>query len=247
MLVYNYSKGTNEYTGSSEAYLDPEETKSKGYNVYLLPAYATFKVPLETQENQINIFKDGNWIVEDDFRGQLMVNESMIPEEIKVIGSLPEGYALITQEQIMLIKEKGTNYFIIEDNELVVNSNYEQEEADKEAARIQALYMTRSDFFDGTIKAFGADSDDLLAAIQAVLATMQISEIEKKVAVNNYKNALNFYRKHPLFTLLSDIPIPVSENVTILITSEQWDKFFDATDKKDPEAYKYLLPPIEAE
>ena len=74
---------------------------------------------------------------------------------------------------------------------------------------------------------------------------MQISDIEKKVAINNYKNALNFYRKHPLFTLLADVPIPIAENVTITITSEQWDKFFDSIDKKDPDAYKYLLPPQE--
>lgn len=116
---------------------------------------------------------------------------------------------------------------------------------EKERERLNELSMTRSDFFDGTIKAFGTDSDELLVAVQAVLAPMPISEVEKKVAINNYKNALNFYRKHPLFTLLSNVPIPVEENVTILITSEQWDRFFDETDKKNPDAYKYLLPPLE--
>ena len=120
----------------------------------------------------------------------------------------------------------------------------EEEYIEIEAERIQGLYMTRSDFFDGTIKAFGADSDDLLAAIQIVLANIEISDLEKKVAISNYKNALNFYRKHPLFTLLADVPIPVSQNTTIIITSNQWDQFFDLTDKKDPNAYKALLPPI---
>lgn len=134
------------------------------------------------------------------------------------------------------------NKVIVENGILVLNPNYEQEEAQKEAERILALSMTRSDFFDGTIKAFGADSDDLLIAIESVLSTMQIPEIEKKVAINNYRNALNFYRKHPLFTMLSDVPIPVGQNIVIQITSEQWDKFFDETDKKNPDAYKELLP-----
>ena len=138
-----------------------------------------------------------------------------------------------------------TNIEQSEENYTLYGGEYltDEQVAEKEQARIQTLYMTRSDFFDGTIKAFGADSDELLAAIQIVLAQVPISEIEKKVAINNYKNALNFYRKHPLFTLLSDVPIPLSESVTIVITAEQWDNFFDATDKKDPEAYKYLLPP----
>ena len=125
----------------------------------------------------------------------------------------------------------------------VINSHYEEEQAEKEAARIQALSMTRSDFFDGTIKAFGLDSDDLLFIIAAVLDNIGVSEIEKKVALNNFRNALNFYRKHTLFTILSGRPIPISSTTTILITADQWDKFFDETHKRNPEAYKELLPP----
>ena len=118
----------------------------------------------------------------------------------------------------------------------------EEEKQEQERERLDSLFMTRSDFFDGTIKAFGADADDLLLVIQQVLQTLEISDIEKKVAINNYKNALNFYRKHPLFTMLSNIPLPISEDVTITITPEQWDKFFEETNKKNPDAYKELLP-----
>ena len=101
--------------------------------------------------------------------------------------------------------------------------------------------MTRSDFFDGTIKAFGIDGNDLLIIIENILNTLKIDTIEKKIAINNYRNALNFYRNHTLFTLLSNIPIKISEDLTITITDKQWDKFFDETDKKNPEAYKELL------
>lgn len=143
--------------------------------------------------------------------------------------------------------------FIVEYNH---KQNYEIEETEtalvalgktgkeleqEEKERILDLSMTRSDFFDGTIKAFGADSEDLLMAIQGVLATLPISDIEKKVAINNYKNALNFYRKHPLFNMLSNTPIPITPELSITITDEQWDKFFDETNKKNPDAYKELI------
>ena len=112
----------------------------------------------------------------------------------------------------------------------------------KERGRILELSMTKSDFFDGTIKAFGADQDDLLPAIQAILNEMPLSDTDKKVALNNYKNAKDFYRKHALFAILSDREIVLTPEVTINISSQQWDKFFDETSKKNPEAYKELLP-----
>lgn len=125
---------------------------------------------------------------------------------------------------------------------VVLDPNYEEEQAQKEKERIQELYMTRSDFFDGTIKAFGLDSDDLLLIIANVLNNIGIPEIEEKVALNNFRNALNFYRKHTLFTLLSGRPIPISSSESIFITKEQWDRFFDETNKRNPLAYKELLP-----
>jgi hypothetical protein len=240
MLVYNYNPITKEYIDYSNAELDPEETKIQGKDVYLIPANATLKEPPNVKKNQIQVFHN-DWYIEPDFRGQYMVGEEMQPIEIKEIGDLPLGYALITEEQIELLTEKGTNYFIIQNGKLIVNPNYEEEQAEKERERILNLSMTRSDFFDGTIKAFGADSDDLLISIQMVLRALEIPEVDKKVAINNYKNALNFYRRHPLFTLLSNIPIPLSEERTITITTEQWDRFFDETDKKNPDAYKELL------
>lgn len=139
-------------------------------------------------------------------------------------------------ERPLVLSEDGTYYVFADTDE------YLQEQAEKEKARIQELYMTRSDFFDATIKAFGADEDDLLTAIASVLTPMGIDNTSAKIALNNYKNALNFYRKHPLFTMLSNVPIPISEQLVINISSEQWDKFFDETNKKNPLAYKELLP-----
>ena len=117
-----------------------------------------------------------------------------------------------------------------------------EEEAEEEKRRILELYMTRSDFFDGMIKAFGLDSAELRVIIDTLLHNINITDIEIKIAMNNYDNALNFYRKHTIFTLLSGIEIPIAEGFSIVITSEQWDKFFDETNKRNPDAYKELLP-----
>lgn len=143
------------------------------------------------------------------------------------------------------------NKYIVKNGELVLNPNYEAQKAQEEHERIQELFMTRSDFFDATIKAFGADQNDFSPIIENILAqipdTLQIMEdvsndIAIKIALNNYTNAQDFYRKHPLFTILSNVPIQISEALTITITPEQWDKFFDEADKKNPDAYKELLP-----
>ena len=151
------------------------------------------------------------------------------------IGFMPEAQGLdILETEKEIVNYKGKYYF--EDDEEYIA----QKEAD-EAKRIQNLYMTRSDFFDGTIKAFMATEDILTNVIQNVLDTMSVNIITKLIAMNNFKNALNFYRKHTLFTLLSGVELHIGDN-TVVITSEQWDKFFDETSKKNPDAYKELLP-----
>ena len=162
-------------------------------------------------------------------------------QRIDFIVTYNHGQGLMIEETDKAMYALLPNEIMV-DGEPIVDTDYEEKQRQKEKARIQELSMTRSDFFDGTIKAFGADDTALLQIIQAVLAQSEMSEIEKKVAINNFKNALNFYRKHPLFTLLSGIPIPMPTNATVVITEDQWDRFFDKTDKRDPESDKELLP-----
>ena len=111
----------------------------------------------------------------------------------------------------------------------------------KERERLDALSMTRSDFFDGMIMAFGLGQTELRAIVENILNQINITDVEIKVALNNFDNALNFYRKHTLFSLLSGIDIPITEEKTINIASTQWDKFFDETSKQNPDAYKFLI------
>ena len=105
-----------------------------------------------------------------------------------------------------------------------------EEIAQKEQERIQALSMTRSDFFDGMIMAFGLDSKELRTIVENVLGSINITPVQIRVALNNYDNALNFYRKHTLFTLINNVQIPISETMYLLFTNDIWDKFFDTKD-----------------
>lgn len=131
--------------------------------------------------------------------------------------------------------------YIIEEGELILNSDWEEEQKQKEHERIQTLSMTRSDFFDGFILAFGLGQTELRTIVENILNQINITDVEIKVALNNFDNALNFYRKHTLFKLLSGINIPITEDLTINISGKQWDMFFDETSKQNPEAYKFLI------
>lgn len=109
----------------------------------------------------------------------------------------------------------------------------EEEKEEQEHERIQSLSMTRSDFFDGMIMAFGLDSKELRVIVENVLGKINITPVQVRVALNNYDNALNFYRKHTLFTLINNVQIPVSETMYLLFTNDIWDKFFDTKDYKE--------------
>lgn len=130
-----------------------------------------------------------------------------------------------------------------EEQKVIIDPYYYEKQAKKEKERIQELFMTRSDFFDGTIQAWGVGQAELLVLVQTLLTTLPIEDVKKLMAINNFQNALNFYRKHDLFKMLVNIPIPLTETLQVTITEEHWDKFFDETDKGNKEAYKELPTP----
>lgn len=144
MLFYSYDSKTKEYTGSEEAYLDPEETKVQGHEIYCLPANATFAKPPKTKEHQTAVFNDG-WSKVADYRGEYIVNSDMYPIIQKDLGDLPEGYICITAEQAEKIQADRL-YYIISDGKLIVNPNYEQEQADIREADFKSKFFNIEGF-----------------------------------------------------------------------------------------------------
>jgi hypothetical protein len=95
--VYNYSNETFELTGEEMADLDPEESKMKGRNVFLLPANATFVEPPVEVENKIQVFNTGKqkWSQRSDFRGSVHYSPTGEMTEIKDIGrKIPKTHTL---------------------------------------------------------------------------------------------------------------------------------------------------------
>ena len=56
IYVHHYDKNTKEYLYKEEAEIDKQATKRLGYNVHLLPAYATLKLVPEYAENEIPVY-----------------------------------------------------------------------------------------------------------------------------------------------------------------------------------------------
>ena len=143
------------------------------------------------------------------------------------LGTNAEFYISIGMSELDVEQsEKDNRWYLTEKCPHYTPEEKEQQEHE----RIQARYMTRSDFFDGMIMAFGLDSKELRTIVENVLGQINITPVQIRVALNNYDNALNFYRKHTLFTLINNVQIPISETMYLLFTDEIWDIFFNTKD-----------------
>lgn len=81
----------------------------------------------------------------------------------------------ITKEQFDTVLEKGNNYYIYQDGELVVNPDYEQEEKRKEEERVAKLTMTALDFIT-FLQLAGLTLEQINAYLEANLAVkMQLT------------------------------------------------------------------------
>lgn len=173
-------------------------------------------------------------------QGDKILQFEQTKEQLETLISFAPQYAglEIKESPVDIVEFEGAFYFA-DDEE------YLAKVAQKEAERIQELSMTRSDFFDGTITAWGIGQDELLVLIQGLLAMLPIENVKKLIAINNFKNALNFYRKHDLFKMLVDIPIQLTDTIQVVLTDECLDKFFDEVNKGNKAtAWQYLPKPI---
>lgn len=117
---------------------------------------------------------------------------------------------------------------ILQGDEVIDNTEqYQQEQTEKEKARIAMLNLTGADVERGIYKAKSMDFDDIISYIEALpLSEEGQPQVDIKALKIELK-ANNFYRGNPY----------VQQIGTLLgFTSEQLDKFFETGD------YKELLP-----
>lgn len=164
---------------------------------------------------------------------------------MEIKATLNKPYTEDERMDFIVKYNHGLGYTIEEVEDGLQALGYTEEELEQfEKERIQELKMTKSDFFDGTIDAWGVNEDVLLPLIQNMLAPLPLDEKQKLKAINNFKNAQNFYRKHDLFKMIINIPIQLTETIQVTITNEHLDKFFDEVNKGNKDtAWQYLPQP----
>lgn len=168
MKVYNYDKITFQFTNESEANLDIVATRRTGEEVYLLPAYATFKKPPSVGEHKISIFdtQKDKWLVKDDYRGCYICDEQMNVQVVQEIGDLPEGFIVITEGQAEQIIQDHL-WYIVQDGELIKNPNYEEDKAKERKEYISHLAMTKYDFYKYVCKPNDITYPQLVAMVNS--------------------------------------------------------------------------------
>lgn len=134
------------------------------------------------------------------------------------------GKTLLYQCSDNEYKEFQEGKRIWQNDELVVNPNYEQEQAQKEAERIAMLKLTRGDVFRALLMAKGVTRAQIKAQLEAMPMTTQEEQIKRELALIDFDEALDFYRGNPLIDTVG---------LSLGITKEQLDKFFETNDYKD--------------
>lgn len=144
MKIYRYDD-EGVFLREDEGYLDPEETKKQGKEIYMLPANSTFTAPPKTNNDEIAIFKNGIWRIEKDYRVQYSCNEELNIAIVDYIGSLKDGFILITKDEADKIQNDRL-YYIVSDGKLVENPNYEADKKEVEEQRVKQLTVTKRVF-----------------------------------------------------------------------------------------------------
>ena len=108
-----------------------------------------------------------------------------------------------------------------DNNEIIVNPDYEAVQKQKERERLDNLSMTRGDVFEALILAKGLGK----AQIRAMIEQAELDTVTKALYLNRFDEALEFYRGYPIFDMLGE---------ALGITGAMLDKFFDTKD------YHYL-------
>jgi hypothetical protein len=121
MKIYNYHPITKEYTGESIADIDPEESKLKKKDVFLVPYNATEKQPPAKSKNKVACFENDKWIIKPDFRGKTGFHRETREEIIITeIGDLPgyfsETKPLPTKKELEEIEKLEAQAFLSRNN-----------------------------------------------------------------------------------------------------------------------------------
>ena len=128
MQVYKYDEQTKEYIGTEQALIDPLETELQGKEIYLLPANATFAIPV-LKDGFASVF-NGKWENIEDNRGKeywLDTDTFGTPaRKMKELGAFPANAVFTAPAKTLeqLKQDKILEFKSIRDNEEVKPIEY---------------------------------------------------------------------------------------------------------------------------
>ena len=128
---------------------------------------------------------------------------------------------VVVEEYQEEVPQEEEEPIVITKYRLILNPNYEQEEAEKERIRIANLHMTRGDVFRGLLLAKGVTRADMRGLIEAMPEETPKQRIAKEYALIDFDEALEFYRGVALIDTVG---------AQLGITPKQMDRFFDTKD-----------------
>ena len=106
--------------------------------------------------------------------------------------------------------------YIVQEGELVLNENYEADQAQKEAERIAKLNLTGTDVERGIYQVVGMDFDDILVYITELKPEgLDIKALKIELKANH------FYRGNPYVDIVGEL---------LGFSKTQLDKFFETND-----------------
>lgn len=143
MKQVHYYDNDNLYTVSEQAYLNVDESRKQGKDIYYCPPMATLEELPPVGKNQIQMFDGNTWRIIKDYRHEFQVNENLELSEITYLGDIKEGYILVTEEQADKIRQDKL-FYILKDGKLIENPNYEKEKAQEREGNFYKEFIATS-------------------------------------------------------------------------------------------------------
>jgi hypothetical protein len=149
MQVYKYDEKTKEYIGTEQALINPLESELQGKEIYLLPANATFAIPV-LKDGFASVFNGKQWENIEDNRGKeywLDTDTFGTPAHtMKDLGAFPAGAVFAApQKTLDELKADKINEFKFKRDTLEVEpisyQGYRFDYNDKARDRINAAII----------------------------------------------------------------------------------------------------------
>lgn len=197
MQVYKYDEQTKEYIGTEQALINPLESELQGKGIYLLPANATFAIPV-LKDGFASVFNGTQWENIEDNRGKeywLDTDTFGTPAKtMKELGAFPANAVFTAPVKTLeqLKQDKINKFKSIRDTEEVKPISYQGYHFDydsKARDRINAAIIAL-DVSKGQIAWTTADNTEVMVNadnLRGVIAAVALRSNALHVKYRNLK------------------------------------------------------------